>query len=227
MKLAHLDHTFQIEIPEGYVQKLIVEAPKAMADFILDFRAQAEGREGRWVLSQDGDLLKIAEECELIVDLFDLDRNQKKLLKVLQEEIVREISDTELLLQWREVSAGMEVLLNSAIESVGYEIAYQEPELKALLKMVDLKFKESAEGYVESLLEYLQLVAEVRRVRLFILVNATAFLTKEELSYLYEQVMYQKYRLLLLDTRDVTVRAEQERTMILDQDYCVIEANVR
>lgn len=44
MKLVHPDYTFQIEFQEGFVQKLILESPSVMSDFIVDFRKQLEGK---------------------------------------------------------------------------------------------------------------------------------------------------------------------------------------
>lgn len=226
MKLVHPDYTFQIRFQEGIVQKLVLESPAVMSDFIVDFRKQLDGKEGKWILSQEGQVLKIADNCELIVNIFDLEINQRKMLNVLYDELASEINDTELLIDWREINSNLENILNQAIDGIGYGVIYKELDLKALFKVMELKFQECTEGYVDYLLEYLQLMSEVRKIHIFIIVNITSFLTKAELEYLYEQASYKKYQLLLLDVQNLYVNKKMERTIIVDKDYCIIDTNV-
>ena len=222
MKLVHPDFTFQMEFQEGIVQRLVVEAPGVMSEFVVDFKKQIDGREGKWVLSQDGEVLKIHDYCELILNIFELEINQRKILSSLYDELVSEISETELLPEWRKMNCDLNSILDKAIDSTGYDISYVELEMKSLFKAMDVKFSENEEGYAEHLLEYLQLVSEVRNINIFILVNITAFLDIKEIEYLYEQAFYKKYHLLLLDGQDLCVDNEVEKKIIIDRDYCVI-----
>lgn len=226
MKLVHPEYIFQIEFQEGIVQKLILESPVLMSEFIIDFRKQLDGKEGKWILSHEGERLKIANNCELIMNIFELGINQRKMLNALYDELAGEINDTELLIDWRTVNSNLECILNQAIDGIGYEVSYEELELKTLFKAVDLKFQENAEGYVDYLLEYLKLMADVRKIHIFIIVNIASFLTKQELEYLYEQSAYKKYQLLLLESQDFCVNEKVESTIIVDKDYCVIDTNV-
>lgn len=227
MKLVHPEYTFQIEFQEGVVQKLILEPPALMSEFVVDFRKQMDGREGKWILSHEGEILKISDYCELIMSIFDLEINQRKMLNALYDELADEINDTELLADWRAINSNLEGMLNQAIDGIGYGISYGELELKALFKVMDLKFQEDSGNYVDYLLEYLQMMSEVRKIYIFIFVNIASFLTKAELEYLYEQASYKKYHLLLLDVQNVNVNEKKERTIIVDKDYCVIEVDVK
>lgn len=227
MKLVHPEYTFQIKLEEGIVQRLIVENPAVMSQFIVDFRKQLDGQEGKWILSHEGQALKIHDTCELIVSIFDLEINQRKMLNALYDELVSEINGTELLLEWREINSNLSGFLSKAIDGVGYDISYEELEMKALFKALELKFRENDEGYVSYLLEYLQLMSEVRGINIFILVNITSFLEEKEIEYLYEQAFYKKYHLVLLDVQDISIDEKVERKIIIDKDYCVIDATVK
>lgn len=227
MKLVHPEYTFQIDFQEGVIQRLVVESPAVLSEFIVDFRKQLDGREGKWILSHDGEILKIHDNCELIMSIFDLEINQRKMLNALYDELASEINDTELLADWREMNSKLEGILNKAIDSTGYDISYGELELKSLFKALELKFRENEESYVDYLLEYLQLMSDVRSINIFILVNITSFLEIKEIEYLYEQAFYKKYHLLLLDVQDLCVDREVERKIIIDKDYCVIDANMK
>lgn len=223
MKLVHPDYAFQIEFREGIVQKLVLESPEIMSDFIVDFRKQLDGQEGKWILSHEGEILKIANSCELILNIFDLKINQRKMLNALYDKLFAEISDTELIAEWRAIQCDLEHILNRAIDATEYQIEYKELEVRAFFKAAELRFQENADGYVEYLLEYLELMSEICKIRIFVIVNATSFLTKTELGYLYEQAAYKKYQLLLVDAQNLCVNEETERTIIVDQDYCIVE----
>lgn len=227
MKLVHPEYTFQIDFQEGVIQRLVVESPAVLSEFIVDFRKQLDGREGKWILSHDGEILKIHDNCELIMSIFDLEINQRKMLNALYDELASEINDTELWADWREMNSKLEGILNKAIDSTGYDISYGELELKSLFKALEVKFRENEESYVDYLLEYLQLMSDVRSINIFILVNMTSFLEIKEIEYLYEQAFYKKYHLLLLDVQDLCVDREVERKIIIDKDYCVIDANMK
>lgn len=227
MKLVHSEYTFQIELEEGVIERLIVENPAVMSQFIVDFRKQLEGQEGKWILSHDGQLFKIHDTCELIVNIFELEINQRKMLNALYDELASEINGTELLLEWREINSGLSGFLSKVIDGVGYDVGYDELEMKSLFKALELKFRENDEGYVSYLLEYLQLMSEVRNIDIFILINITSFLETKEIEYLYEQAFYKKYHLILIDAQDVCVNEKVERKIIIDKDYCVIDATVK
>lgn len=226
MKLAHPDYTFQIEFQEGIVQKLILESPSMMSEMVSDFRKQTKGQEGKWILSHEGKMLKISEHCDLIISIFDLEINQRKMLMALYDELAAEINDSELIIDWWAMNSHLEGVLNQAIDEIGYSINYKELELKTLFKAMELKFQDHAEGYVDYLLEYLQLMSEVCKVAVFIFVNITAFLTKTEVEYLYEQASYKKFYLLLLDVQNLKVNETMERTIVVDKDYCVISTDM-
>lgn len=227
MKLVHPDYTFQIEFEECRIERLIIESPTFFSAMIRDLQLQTEGKPGKWVLSDQAEILKIASNCELVVNLFDVDSNQRKLLNVIYGNLEKQIGETELLLKWNEITTGVEQLLNLAIEETDLDLVFETPDLKSVLKMSDIHFERNETGYVEYLMEYLRLVSQIRGVSLFVLVNTSSFLTQEELKFLYEQAFYKKYHLLLLDSFYVPVDSSVENTIIIDKDYCIIDINMK
>ena len=59
MKLVHQDYSFQIEFEENVVQKLIIESPHILSSFLVELKRQINGKEGKWVLSHEGEVLEI------------------------------------------------------------------------------------------------------------------------------------------------------------------------
>lgn len=227
MKLIHQDYSFQIELQENVIQKIIIESPYIFSSFLVDLKKQINGKEGRWVLSHEGNILELSNHMELIINIFDLQINQRKLLKRLYELLIQEINDTELLIEWNQINSIWEGMLNKAISNLEYNLEYEPYDVKSFLKLLNVQFKEENEGYFEYLLEYLQLQSEVRNINIFCLVNSSSFLTREEISYLYEQACYKKYFLILLDSQDLSVDPQMEKKLIIDSDGCIIDLNMK
>ena len=222
MKLVHQDYSFQIEFEENVVQKLIIESPHTLSSFLVELKRQINGKEGKWVLSQEGEVLEISDHMELIIDLFDLQINQRKILKKLYDQIIQEINSTELLIEWTQLNSAWESMLNKATLNLEYNLEYESCDIRSFLKMMNVQFKEEEKGYFEYLLEYLQLQSEVRNIRIFCIVNCTSFLTEEEIAFLYEHACYKKLFLILLETKNISVNSEIEKTVIIDSDCCII-----
>ena len=227
MKLVHQDYSFQIELEENIVQKLIIESPRILSSFLVELKKQIDGKEGKWVLSHEGEILEISDHMELIINFFDLQINQRKMIKKLYDQIIQEINNTELLIEWTRLNSAWESMLNKATSNLEYDLEYEACDIRSFLKMVNVQFREREEGYFEYLLEYLQLQSEVRNIRIFCIVNCTSFLTEEEIAFLYEQACYKKLFLILFDTKNISIKSEIEKKIIIDSDCCIINLSVK
>lgn len=226
MKLIHKDWTFEIIFEENTAQRMVLEEPGMFTSFVEEMNRWIEGQETGWLLSEQGKLLKASACCEMIIDYLRLDLNQRKLLSYLHSRLESEINDTELYISWQEMKSSLMELAERAIGGTGFDIMYEEPELKSVLKMLGVSFQKRSTTLLEALLEYQTLVSEVLGVRLFILVNAATYFTAEEIAYIYEQARYKKYYLLLIDTTSKMVDEDRENILIIDKDACIIQENL-
>ena len=226
MKLIHKEWTFELVFRENLIQRVVVEKPEILTSFVLEMQRWIEGEETGWILSEDGKLLKPSKECELILDYFHLDINQRKMINYLHTRLETEIYESELLLSWQELNSSMQRLIECGVELVDHDVTYVEPDLKAVLKMLNVSFRSCAESSVERLMEYQELINEVLGVKLFIMINATTYFSNQDLLHSYEQAAYKKYYLLLLDAQWRAISPEKENIMIIDQDACVIQKNL-
>lgn len=223
MKLSHMDFPCTILWKENEIPTLVIENSKLFAEFVLDFCRQTEGKEGKWILSKSAELLKISQACSVIVNPFALSVNQKKLLNALYEQINKETTSTELLLEWNQLYPVMVNTLDKIIGNMEYHLTYNtELEIKDFLKLMNLRFEESAENLLESLIDYITLTHEVLKTRLFVLVNIKSYLDETELSYLFEQIFYKKISILLIENHMSEQNFSYENVTIIDKDCCII-----
>lgn len=226
MKLIHKDWTFEIVFEENIAQRMVLEDPGIFASFVEEMKHCIEGQENGWILSEQGELLKASACCEMVIDYFKMDLNQKKLLNYLYGRLESEVNDTELYSFWQKMKSSLMELAERAVIGSGFDIVYREPELKGVLKMLGVSFQKRSTTLLESLLEYQSLVSEVLGIRLFVLINAATYFTTEEIAYIYEQARYKKYYLLLMDAVLKVVDEGRENILIIDKDACIIQENL-
>ncbi len=227
MKLVHPDFFFPIEISETEIPILILENPICFRKFIRELREQAEGREGRWVLSEDNAPLKIAATCELILDPFALEVNQKKMLTSLYDRIEKTAASSELLLSWNQAESYFQKVTEELLSaSDEFSLIYRNDiSIIDFLKFMNVRFEEDTNDVMEYIIDYMRMSAQVTGTRLFVLCNLKLFFDSQEIEYLYEQAQYDKFYLLLVEGYTPDQKKKEEKWLIVDKDNCVIMPN--
>lgn len=226
MKLIHQNWTFEIVFKENLIQRLIIEDSKIFTEIVVGLQELIKGEETKWVLSECGKVLKASCCCDLIIDYFNLDINQRKMISSLYEKLEMEIYSSDLLPMWNKMQSIMQNIVDQSIDRVGYNIIYKDIDIKNCLKMLNASFEKCCDNSLECLLEYLELFHEVMGIDLFVLINVTTFFSKEELVYLYQQAEHKKYFLLLIDRDMREIDFSKENVLIIDKDACVFDGNL-
>ena len=74
---------------------------------------------------------------------------------------------------------------------------------------------------IEKLIDYMSLVRDLDRDKLFVFVNLRSWFTDNEVSLFVKTVLAHKYRILLIDNCEYP-KLENERRIIIDRDLCEI-----
>lgn len=226
MKLVHPDFYCQIELTENRIPVIIFESPNRLLNFISQLKAQMDGYEGEWVLSENGTILDVSKTCELIIDLFSLDMNQKKLTSALYHRLERELLSSELLPEWNSFYSVLSNFTEKVFALSEYHLNYRETlDVRDFLKFMNVSFEDSSEDLLERVIDYMALSSAIVGTSLFILCNAKSFFDDTQLTYLYEQAFYKKFYLLLIESRGLNEKNELEDVIIIDNDDCVIRLN--
>lgn len=226
MKLVHPDFLCQIELIENRVSVIIFESPNRLMDFISQIKAQIDGQEGEWVLSENGTILNMSKTCELIIDLFALDMNQRKLTSALYQRLEKDLLSSELLSEWNSFYSVLSNFTEKIFSLSEYHLDYREMlDVRDFLKFMDVSFEDSSEDLLDKVIDYMALSSSVVGTSLFILCNAKSFFDDTQLTYLYEQAFYKKFHLLLIESHVSNVNNELEDVIIIDKDDCVIHLN--
>ncbi|MCF0147545.1 MAG: type II-A CRISPR-associated protein Csn2 [Clostridium sp.] len=225
MKLVHPDFFFQIELSESKVINIIIESPDIFESMINELHNQIIGNEGQWVLSKNNTPIEIKRYSEIILNPFNIDINNKRILGKLYDDIKNNTTKTDLYIRWTELYPKVSEVVDYLIEDFDYNLEYDdEIEIKEFLKLMNLKFNIESTNSLEKIIDYMNLHSSILGTKVFILVNVHSFYTQEKLKYLYEQAFYKKYHLLLLECKVPDTLEVLEERYIIDKDGCVIKS---
>lgn len=223
MKLVHPDFFCQIELQENSIPILVLEAPSCFFKYVSDLIYQSKGKEGKWIISEKGKPLSFIKNCDVIIDPFSLDINQKKLVTGLYTKLEKEVINTELLLDWNTIYPNLAQITDKIIETSDHQLEYcKNIELRDFLKFMNVQFYDSSENLLEQIIDYMTLTADVLGTRLFILINFKTYFDSSKMHYLYEQAIYKKYQLLLIESNLGNTSDDLEKVIIVDKDDCLI-----
>ena len=220
-KLVYGKYDISMKLEENYVNELIVENPAVLAEVVQELTAQTEGAEGGFILSEDEKILSIEKNLVFIKDPFSVDVNQRKLLTKLYEELEGYTKD-ELFFEREDFYHAYIRYMNGVCEKSGLFLTYEEePKAEDIFKLAKLRIDCQAERLVEQVAEYLRVWAELLHQEVFVFLNLKLFLTKEELEALYQECLYRKVQIILIEAV-FTEKMPEEKIYLIDKDKCII-----
>jgi CRISPR type II-A-associated protein Csn2 len=223
MKLVYPSFHFNIEMIENRVNKLIIEDPRMFSAVVSEIMKQTEGDNGRFVLSKENEVVKIADNMICIINPFSIKFNDRKVLSKLYVLLKGEVQNSELWLLANQVFSEIAQFIEQMIEVVDYPITYSdEMDINALFKFMDIVLDVPEDKLAGRIMDYIKLMNQLLGYQVFVLVNVSAYLDYSELLDLYKFAMYQKIHLLMIESHVGILRSKHEKIYIIDKDGCEI-----
>lgn len=209
-----------MDLCENQVNVIAIESPEVLAEYISELKRQISGEDGQFVLS-DKDICRIDKMMEIVIDPWTIDFNSKriktKLLQLVKEEADEYFYDSFIETKGM-ICQYAENLLDKMMYSVSYDMNI---DTMSLIKFLDVKVDIQTDKLIDSIIEYIKLLHDLCKIEVVVLVNIKTYLSKKELLYLYQEALYQKVHLILLEAT-LTEQIDYEKIVIIDTDKCVI-----
>lgn len=220
MKLVNALSGLSIELCENQVNVIAIESPEVLAEYISEIKHQISGEEGQFVLS-DKDICRIDKIMEIVIDPWTIDFNSKRIkTKLLQ--LVKEEADEYFYDRFIETKGVICQYAESLLDKMMYSVSYDmNIDTMSLIKFLDIKVDIQTEKLIDSIIEYIKLLHGLCKIEVVVLVNIKTYLSKKELLCLYQEALYQKVHLILLEST-LTEQIDYEKIVIIDADKCVI-----
>lgn len=209
-----------MDLCENQVNVIAIESPEVLTEYISELKRQISGQDGQFVLS-DKDICRIDKMVEIVIDPWAIDFNSKRIkTKLLQ--LVKEEADEYFYDKFIETKGMICQYAENLLDKMMYPVSYDmDIDTMSLIKLLDVKIDIQTDKLIDSIIEYIKLLHDLCKIEVVVLVNIKTYLSKKELLYLYQEALYQKVHLILLEAV-LTDQIEYEKIVIIDADKCVI-----
>ncbi len=222
MKLVHPDYQFQLECREDAVVEFIIENPIAYRKILWDIQEQMDGAEGRFVLSDGDKILSIRKELEFIDNPLNLVEAEKKILNSFYTKLKEQMVDENHYEETYKLTAEIQKVVQQLTLDFSFGVSFNpELDLGMIIKATGIQFDSIGEDIVSQIIQHMDIVNVLLEKEVFIFHNLKCFLTDEELELLYKDILYKKYKLLLIENTARTSHNVEKR-YIIDEDNCEI-----
>ena len=221
MKLKINGFDNEIIFDEENVNVLLIEDVKCFSHIIEVLNDKINGIESNeiFLLDEKNEELKMDKKIYLVLDIFNIDYNSKKVLNA----IYNLISDNVEKNQDYKIEKMILELRNYIIQEIN-ELPFEfmmksELEISEILKLYNLKI--DSENYT-SALERIELLIDIistmKIADILIIPNLKLFLDEKDLVELYKYSLYNNIKLLLIE-RNSSKKLKYEKNIKIDENF--------
>lgn len=221
MKLAYPLLNEPIEFDENYISVLVIENAQELRKAIISMKQQCDGGQGDFVLSENHELLEMSKNVLFVSDPFSPELDSKKMSNKINQDACRTASD--FYEDFQRIVAGINSLAVNVCSAMEYEVSFTElDDADQIIKLLNFCIDKSEISFAETLLAYMKLNRMFFGKKLTVIYNLKACMSIDEMKLFYKGVKYEKLPLLLVEDIQRRIIKEDEKTVIIDEDLCVI-----
>lgn len=219
MKLIYKNMEHVLRFDEGYVNELVIENRKMFFNMVSTMISQADGEHGDCVLSIAEKTVEFSRYADVTVQFAPFQLNRKSLLTKLCSALEQRALLAENYVKTGELVGEIERYILYLAEELPFEIDCQKLAIGPIIKAVSPEIEEADKGALEKIFAYMELVRELDRDRLFIMINMRTYFSDEEMERFAESACLHDFKVLLVESSSHS-RLENAKRYTVDADLC-------
>lgn len=219
MILCHPQMETIMDFSGTKAQTLVIEAPNFLRTFLQDLYDQINSMEGELVLSEQDKQLAIGNWVEVMDNFLNFDMNKKPLLNKITGQMERIAGSDAFFLKTSDILQRLEAYTSELAFSFDCDIVCGHCTVSGLLKGMGVTVRDEYEDPLERLIDYMELVREFERDKLFVYVNLRSFFSDAEIEGFLRTALDHGYRILLIDAQSHE-KLSLESRITVDNDLC-------
>ena len=219
MKFVYKDMEHILSFDEGCVNELVVENKKLFFKIVSSIAEQVDGGHGDCVLSIKDRPVELGKYADLTVQFAPFELNRKSLLTKLYSALEHKALLAENYTQTSNLLVEIERYILYLSDELPFEINCQKLSIGSIIKSVSPEIGDSGQSAIERIFTYMELVRELDRDRLFIMVNMRSYFNDSEMEDFTESASLHGFRVLLLESTSQSKLKNTQRYTV-DEDLC-------
>lgn len=219
MKLIYKDMGHILRFDGGYVNELVIENKKMFFDMVSNIMMQSDGVRGEWLLSISDKPVEFSRYADATVQFAPFQINRKSLLTKLYTALEQKALCAENYHETGELLGKTEKYIFQLAEDFPFEITCTKLAIGAIIKAISPEIEENEKDTLEKVFSYMELVRELDKDRLFVMVNMRTYFSDEEMERFVESVCLHDFKVLLLESVSLA-RLNNTKRYTIDSDLC-------
>jgi len=219
MKLVYKNMGHLLRFGEGYVNELIVENKKMFFDIVNSTAVQADGRHGDWVLSVKDTPVEFSRYADVTLQFAPFLLNRKSLLTKLCAALERNAMRTENYMKTNELLCELESYVHTLADDFSFDIDCKKLTVGQVIRALSPEVEENQKTPLEKIFSYMEIVRELDRDRLFIMINMRSYFTDSDMESFVQSACLHDFKVLLLESTSFPILKNTKRYTV-DEDLC-------
>lgn len=219
MKIVHPKINSRIEISDQRINVLVIEAPNFLYELLTDIKRQMDNLDGDTVLSIHDEPVSFHKYVELVTDPLVVEMNNRTIIKKVLTAMEKCGQDDIYYERTQKLMAEIEEYIDDLSLNFDTDIECHDISLQQVLKAAELTVADEYDRLVDRIYAYMELVREFAGDKLFIFVNLSSYIGREQLQEFADTVTGHSFQVLLIDSHDFE-GLENESRLIVDRDLC-------
>lgn len=200
---------------------LVIENQSLFYRLCLDIYKQIDGNDGEATVSIKDIPVDMSKNVEFLVNFTPFTINKKTLLTKLNAVAEKIAISPEFYEEtMTEMSQLEKYLINLTNELCG-NVIYQKFSTSSIIKAVGLQFEEEYDSLCEKIIDYMDLVRQYDRDKLFIFINLRSYISDDDCRLFFDTVKRKMHNILMIDNSEHLL-IDGEKRYIIDKDLCEI-----
>ena len=182
MKLVYkkMDHIISFE--EGFVSELVIENRNLFYDFVHNLCTQIEGAAGDLTLSLEDKPVEFVRHADVTLQFAPFQLNKKSLLTKLCTTLEQRAMEPENYQKTALLLSEIDNFIQDMASEFPFDVCCSKLSVGPLLKGLGLEFAEDDKTDLEKIFDYMELVRELDKDRLFVMVNMRTYFPDKDLQ---------------------------------------------
>ena len=219
MKLIYKDVGHIISFDNGYVNELVIENKYIFFNMVNHATIQSDGGKGDFLLSVSDKPVEFNRYADVTVQFAPFQINRKSLLTKLYAALEQNALRAENYKETGELLNEMERYVLQLSEDLPFEVDCQRLSIGSIIKAVSPEIDEVDKTHLEKVFAYMELVRELDRDRLFIMINMRTYFSNDEMETFIESVCLHGFKVLLIESTSQK-RLKNTKRYTIDEDLC-------